>query len=111
MKERANQKGALLSGGEQQMLTIARTLMGNPELLMVDEPTEGLAPVMVEEVRDVLAEINKAGVSILLIEHNLKVALYLASRVYLMGKAHLGFAGTVEELEANPEIKAKYLEV
>jgi branched-chain amino acid transport system ATP-binding protein len=111
MKERANQKGALLSGGEQQMLTIARTLMGNPELLMVDEPTEGLAPVMVEEVRDVLAEINKTGVSILLIEHNLKVALHLADRVYLMGKAHLGFTGTVEELEADPEIKAKYLEV
>ena len=111
MKERSNQKGALLSGGEQQMLTIARTLMGNPELLMVDEPTEGLAPVMVEEVRDVLAEINKTGVSILLIEHNLKVALHLANRVYLMGKAHLGFTGTVEELEANPEIKAKYLEV
>jgi branched-chain amino acid transport system ATP-binding protein len=111
MKERANQKGALLSGGEQQMLTIARTLMGNPELLMVDEPTEGLAPVMVEEVRDVLAEINKTGVSILLIEHNLKVALHLADRVYLMGKAHLGFTGTVEELEADSEIKAKYLEV
>ena len=111
MKERSNQKGALLSGGEQQMLTIARTLMGNPELLMVDEPTEGLAPVMVEEVRDVLAEINKTGVSILLIEHNLKVALHLANRVYLMGKARLGFTGTVEELEADPEIKAKYLEV
>jgi branched-chain amino acid transport system ATP-binding protein len=111
MKERINQKGALLSGGEQQMLTIARTLMGNPELLMVDEPTEGLAPVMVKEVRDVLAEISKTGVSILLIEHNLKVALHLADRVYLMGKAHLGFTGTVEELEADPEIKAKYLEV
>jgi branched-chain amino acid transport system ATP-binding protein len=111
MKERQNQKGALLSGGEQQMLTIARTLMGNPVLLMVDEPTEGLAPVMVKEVRDVLADINKTGVSILLIEHNLKVALHLANRVYLMGKAHLGFTGTVEELEADPEIKAKYLEV
>lgn len=111
MKERANQKGALLSGGEQQMLTIARTLMGNPQLLMVDEPTEGLAPVMVKEVRDVLADINKTGVSILLIEHNLKVALSLAKRVYLMGKAHLGFTGTVEDLEAKPEIKAKYLEV
>jgi branched-chain amino acid transport system ATP-binding protein len=111
MKARSNQKGALLSGGEQQMLTIARTLMGNPDLLMVDEPTEGLAPVTVKEVRDILEEINKAGVSILLVEHNLKVALSLADRVYLMGKAYLGFAGTVEELEADPEIKAKYLEV
>ena len=89
MEHRANQKGALLSGGEQQMLTIARTLMGNPELLMVDEPTEGLAPVMVEEVRDVLAEINKTGVSILLIEHNLKVALHLAE---------LGCAVTIVEM-------------
>jgi branched-chain amino acid transport system ATP-binding protein len=111
MKERSNQKGALLSGGEQQMLTIARTLMGNPELLLVDEPTEGLAPVMVEEVRDVLADINKAGVSILLVEHNLKVAMSLADRVYLMAKAHLGFSGTRNELEARPDIRAKYLEV
>ena len=111
MKERSNQKGALLSGGEQQMLTIARTLMGNPELLLVDEPTEGLAPVMVAEVRDVLADINKAGVSILLVEHNLKVAMSLADRVYLMAKAHLGFSGTRNELEARPDIRAKYLEV
>ncbi len=81
------------------------------DLLMVDEPTEGLAPVTVKEVRDILEEINKAGVSILLVEHNLKVAMSLANRVYLMGKAHLGFAGTIEELEAQPEIRAKYLEV
>ena len=111
MKARTHQKGALLSGGEQQMLSIGRTLMGNPELLMVDEPTEGLAPVTVKEVRDILEEINKAGVSILLVEHNLKVAMSLADRVYLMGKAHLGFSGTKEELDARPDIRAKYLEV
>ncbi len=111
MRDRTNQKGALLSGGEQQMLTIGRTLMGNPRLLMVDEPTEGLSPVMVKEVRDVLAEICKSGISILLVEHNLKVAMSLADRVYLMGKAHLGFAGTLEELDANPEMRAKYLEI
>jgi len=111
LKDRANQKGATLSGGEQQMLAIARTLMGNPDLLLVDEPTEGLSPVLTNEVRDVLAEIGKAGVSILLVEHNLKVALSLASRVYLMGKAHLAFSGTVEELNANPEIRKTYLEV
>jgi len=111
MKERSHQKGALLSGGEQQMLAIGRTLMGNPDLLMVDEPTEGLAPVMVQEVRDVLSKINKAGVSILLVEHNLKVAMSLADRVYLMGKAHLGFTGTKAELETRPDIRAKYLEV
>ena len=111
MRDRTNQKGALLSGGEQQMLTIGRTLMGNPRLLMVDEPTEGLSPVMVKEVRDVLEEIGKSGISILLVEHNLKVAMSLANRVYLMGKAHLGFTGTLEELDANPEMRAKYLEV
>ena len=111
MKARTHQKGALLSGGEQQMLAIGRTLMGNPDLLLVDEPTEGLAPVMVHEVRDILKDINKTGVSILLVEHNLKVAMSLADRVYLMGKAHLGFTGTKEELDAQPDIRAKYLEV
>jgi branched-chain amino acid transport system ATP-binding protein len=111
LKERSNQNGALLSGGEQQMLAIGRTLMGNPELLMVDEPTEGLSPLLVKEVRDMIADINKAGVSILLVEHNLKVAMSLADRVYLMGKAHIGFKGTAEELEAQPEIREKYLEV
>jgi len=111
MKARTHQKGALLSGGEQQMLAIGRTLMGNPDLLLVDEPTEGLAPVMVQEVRDILKDINKTGVSILLVEHNLKVAMSLADRVYLMGKAHLGFTGTKEELDAQPDIRAKYLEV
>ena len=111
MRDRTNQKGALLSGGEQQMLTIGRTLMGNPKLLMVDEPTEGLSPVMVKEVRDVLEQISKSGISILLVEHNLKVAMSLADRVYLMGKAHLGFTGTIAELDADPEIRAKYLEV
>jgi branched-chain amino acid transport system ATP-binding protein len=111
MRERAMQKGRFLSGGEQQMLAIARTLMGNPQLLLVDEPTEGLAPLVVAEVRDVLAEINQAGVSILLVEHNLKVAMSLAHRVYLMGKAHVGFSGTIAELAARPEIRARYLEV
>jgi branched-chain amino acid transport system ATP-binding protein len=111
LEKRAHQKGMHLSGGEQQMLTIGRSLMGNPDLLLVDEPTEGLAPLMVKEVRDVLAEINKAGVSILLVEHNLKVAMSLAHRLYLMGKAHVGFTGTVDELKAHPEARAKYLEV
>lgn len=111
LKERTNQQGRFLSGGEQQMLAIGRSLMGNPKLLLVDEPTEGLAPLMVQEVRNVLAEINKAGVSILLVEHNLKVALSLSSRVYLMGKAHIGYNGSVEELKNNNEVRAKYLEV
>jgi len=107
MKGHTRQKGAHLSGGEQQMLAIARTLMGNPDLLLVDEPTEGLAPLMVKEVRD----INKLGVSILFVEHNLRVAMSLAHRIYLMGKAFLAFSGSVEELDAQPEIREKYLEV
>jgi len=111
LKERAQHKGKLLSGGEQQMLTIGRSLMGNPQLLLVDEPTEGLAPLLVKEVRDILEGINKAGVSILLVEHNIKVALSLANRVYLMGKAHIGFTGTMAELNGHPEARAKYLEV
>ncbi len=112
LEERCNQQGRFLSGGEQQMLAIGRSLMGNPRLLLVDEPTEGLAPIMVQEVRDILEEINKkAGVSILLVEHNLKVALSLAHRVYLMGKAHIGYQGSVEELRNNNEARAKYLEV
>jgi branched-chain amino acid transport system ATP-binding protein len=111
LKERAQSKGRFLSGGEQQMLTIGRSLMGNPDLLLVDEPTEGLAPLMVQEVRDILKEINKAGVSILLVEHNYKVAMSLANRVYLMGKAHVGFSGTKEDLDNNPEAREKYMEV
>ena len=109
--ERRKQLGGTLSGGEQQMLAIGRSLMGNPTLLLVDEPTEGLAPLMVKEVRNVLFEINQAGVSILLVEHNLKVALSLAHRVYLMGKAHIGFDGTVEELKDNRKARERYLEV
>jgi branched-chain amino acid transport system ATP-binding protein len=112
LKTRADQQGRYLSGGEQQMLTIGRALMGNPSLLLVDEPTEGLAPLMVMEVRDILEDLNKkVGVSILLVEHNVKVAMSLAHRIYLMGKAHIGFSGTKEELEANAEVRAKYLEV
>ena len=111
LKERIHQKGKHLSGGEQQMLTIGRSLMGNPELLLVDEPTEGLAPLLVKGVRDILEGINKAGVSILLVEHNIKVAVSLANSIYLMGKAHIGFAGTLEELKAQPEMREKYLGV
>lgn len=111
LKERQGSKGVLLSGGEQQMLAIGRSLMGNPELLLVDEPTEGLAPLLVWEVRDMLENIKKAGVAILLVEHNLKVAMSLAQRIYVMKKAELAFAGTVEELDARPDIREKYLEV
>jgi branched-chain amino acid transport system ATP-binding protein len=111
LKERQGSKGALLSGGEQQMLAIGRSLMGNPELLLVDEPTEGLAPLLVKEVRDMLEDIKKTGVAILLVEHNLKVAMSLAQRIYIMKKAEVAFTGTAEELDARPDIREKYLEV
>lgn len=110
LKERTHQMGGLLSGGEQQMLSIGRSLMGNPRLLLVDEPSEGLSPIMVQEVRNVLAEINKAGVSVLLVEHNLKVALSLASRVYLMSKACIGCQASSVEVRDNHELRAQYLE-
>jgi branched-chain amino acid transport system ATP-binding protein len=111
LETRRENKGAHLSGGEQQMLAIGRSLMGNPDLILVDEPTEGLAPLLVKEVRNMLEGINKVGVSILLVEHNFKVAMSLARRVYVMKKAQLAFEGTVEELAAQHEIREKYLEV
>ena len=91
--------------------TPAGLIAMQPPLILLDEPTEGLSPVLTREVRDVLENIGNTGVSILLVEHNFKVAISLANRVYLMDKAFAGFTGTVEELNANPEIQAKYLEV
>ena len=111
LETRQKSKGANLSGGEQQMLAIGRSLMGNPDLILVDEPTEGLAPLLRKEVRDMLASISKTGVSILLVEQNFKVAMSLAKRVYVMKKACCAFAGTVEELAARDDIREKYLEV
>lgn len=111
MRERTHQKGGHLSGGEQQMLTIGRALMGNPGLLLVDEPTEGLSPAMVDTVRDILLDVRKSGVSILLVEHNFKMAMSVADRVYLMGKAHIGYSGTVEELANDPKTRTRFLEV
>ncbi len=93
------------------MLSIWRALMGNPKLLLVDEPSEGLTQIMVQEVRNVLVEINKAGVSILLVEHNLKVAVSLAHRVCLMSKACIGCEVSVEEVKNKHELRARYLEV
>lgn len=111
LEKRQKSKGANLSGGEQQMLAIGRSLMGNPDLLLVDEPTEGLAPILKKEVRDMLDSISKTGVSILLVEHNFKIALSLAKRVYVMKKGSCAFAGTAEELLSREDIRKKYLEV
>lgn len=111
LADRRHQRGTTLSGGEQQMLTIARTLMGNPKLLLVDEPTEGLAPLIRRMVADILKEINLAGVSILLVEQNMKVALNLAQRGYVMSKGQIVFSGTSQEIREAKDIRRRYLEV
>lgn len=111
LKDRDRQKGAYLSGGEQQMLTIARTLMGNPEVMLLDEPTEGLAPKIIETVEQVIQDIYQHGVAILLVEQNMRVALRLATRIYVMSKGNIVFQGTAQELKESSEIRRKYLEV
>jgi len=111
LKARQASKGGHLSGGEQQMLTIVRTLMGNPELLLLDEPTEGLAPMLVEIVSDVIREIHEAGISILLVEQSFEVILDLTTRAYVMSKGQIVFEGTSLMLADNREVREKYLEV
>ena len=111
LKNRQNSKGGYLSGGEQQMLTVARTLMGNPELILVDEPTEGLAPLIVKDVLEMLAAVRKSGVTILMVEQNFKGAVKIANRFYVMGKGRIVFMGSVEELMAAEDIRRSYLEV
>jgi branched-chain amino acid transport system ATP-binding protein len=111
LQVRDRQKGAYLSGGEQQMLTIARTLMGNPEILLLDEPTEGLAPKIVEALEEVVQNIYQYGMAILLVEQNMRVAMRLASRFYVMSKGSIVFHGTKQELREAHEIRQKYLEV
>jgi branched-chain amino acid transport system ATP-binding protein len=111
LRARQTSKGGHLSGGEQQMLTIVRTLMGNPELLLLDEPTEGLAPMLVDTVSDVVREIHKAGISILLVEQGFEVILDLTTRAYVMSKGQIVFDGTSWELADNREVRETYLEV
>lgn len=111
LRERAAAPGGALSGGEQQMLTICRTLMGDPDLIMIDEPTEGLAPQMVERIGELLTEVAKRGISILLVEQRLLVAMRISHRVYVMGHGHMVFEGTPAELLDNHEIRREWLEV
>jgi len=111
LKARQTSKGGHLSGGEQQMLTIVRTLMGNPELLLLDEPTEGLAPMLVSTVSDVIREIHEAGISILLVEQSFEVILDLTTRAYVMSKGQIVFEETSQVLADNREVREKYLEV
>ncbi|KAA0916883.1 ABC transporter ATP-binding protein [Aquicoccus porphyridii] len=111
LRERADVDAAVLSGGEKQMLTVCRSLMGDPDFVMIDEPTEGLAPKIVEQVGDMLEMIAKRGVSILLVEQKLTIALRIATRVYVMGHGRMVFEGTPEELTANEAIRKEWLEV
>jgi branched-chain amino acid transport system ATP-binding protein len=100
-----------LSGGEQQMLTIARALMGSPDLLLLDEPTEGLAPLIVRDLEQQILRLKDAGISILLSEQNIRSALKMITRAYVIDNGSIKFAGTKAELEANEEVKSKYLMV
>jgi branched-chain amino acid transport system ATP-binding protein len=111
LEARADVPGGALSGGEQQMLAMGRTLMGDPDLVMVDEPTEGLAPQMVERVARLLEEIAKRGASILLVEQKLTIALAIADRCYVMGHGRMVFEGTPSDLRAADEIRRDWLEV
>ncbi|MFO1134889.1 MAG: ABC transporter ATP-binding protein [Rhodoblastus sp.] len=111
LEERADTPAGVLSGGEQQMLTMCRTLMGDPDLVMIDEPTEGLAPMMVELVAKLLGEIAERGISILLVEQKLTIALKISRRLYVMGHGHIVFEGTPAEFAANESVRQEWLEV
>jgi len=109
--ERSNVNGGLISGGEQQMLTICRTLMGDPDFIMIDEPTEGLAPKLVEQVGRLIEEIAQRGVSVLLVEQKLSIALKISQRLYIMGHGKIVFEGTPDDLKSDETIKKEWLEV
>ena len=111
LEERADTPAGVLSGGEQQMLTMCRTLMGDPDLVMIDEPTEGLAPMMVELVAKLLGEIAERGISILLVEQKLTIALKISRHLYVMGHGHIVFEGTPAEFAANTRVREEWLEV
>jgi branched-chain amino acid transport system ATP-binding protein len=111
LEERIDTPGGVLSGGEQQMLTICRTLMGDPDLIMIDEPTEGLSPQMVARVAEMIGEIAARGVSVLLVEQKLTIALKLSQRLYVMGHGHVVFEGTPAALSANEAVRREWLEV
>ncbi|APV49028.1 ABC transporter ATP-binding protein [Betaproteobacteria bacterium GR16-43] len=111
LRERADVAAGVLSGGEQQMLTLCRTLMGDPKLVMIDEPTEGLAPMIVALVAQFLDQVRKRGIPILLVEQKLDIALELSERVYVLGHGKVVFEGTPAELRARPEIRKEWLEV
>ncbi|HTY26347.1 MAG TPA: ABC transporter ATP-binding protein [Desulfomonilaceae bacterium] len=111
LRHRDSFKGGNLSGGEQQMLTIGRTLMGDPSLVLIDEPTEGLAPQVVETVVNVIEEIHRSGASVVLVEQSMDVVMDLADSVMIMNKGEIVYKGTPDDLQASPHIIETYLEV
>ncbi len=111
LRERLEQKGKSLSGGEQQMLAIGRGLVTRPRLMLVDEPTEGLAPIVIQNLTGILAEINRRGTTILLVEQNLDVALALSHRLYVMDQGRIQFEGTPDTLRRDPTVQRRFLGV
>ena len=111
LAERAQNRANKLSGGEQQMLAIGRALMSNPTLLLMDEPTEGLAPLLVREVGRIIAELKRAGLSILLVEQNLPMAASVADRVHVLNRGQIVYSGRPAELLADEDVKSRYLGV
>jgi len=111
LKERQHTEAGVLSGGEQQMLTLCRTLMGDPDLIMIDEPTEGLAPKIVELVAEYLKELKRRGIAVLLVEQKLAIALEISERCYVMGHGRIVFEGTPADLRGNAYIRKEWLEV
>ncbi|MCI5107146.1 MAG: ABC transporter ATP-binding protein [Pseudomonadales bacterium] len=111
LAERADVHGGVLSGGEQQMLCMCRTLMGDPDMIMIDEPTEGLAPKLVEQVGNLLKEIARRGIAILLVEQKLAIALEISQRVYIMGHGKIVWEGSPQDLMTADDVRAEWLEV
>jgi branched-chain amino acid transport system ATP-binding protein len=111
LRERIAHRGRFLSGGEQQMLAIARGLVSRPAVMLVDEPTEGLAPLLVQNLTEILTAINRRGTTILLVEQTLEVALALSHRVYVMDQGQIQFEGTPEQLRRDPTIQQRFLEI
>jgi branched-chain amino acid transport system ATP-binding protein len=111
LRERRDTPAGVLSGGEQQMLAICRTLMGDPDLIMIDEPTEGLAPQAVERIAELLRNIAERGIAILLVEQKLTIALRISHRLYVMGHGRMVFEGSPEDLRANQSVRQSWLEV
>jgi branched-chain amino acid transport system ATP-binding protein len=109
LRELVDRPGGFLSGGEQQMLTIARTLMGNPELLLLDEPSEGLAPLVVDHLKEQIGQLKREGLTILLAEQNVEFCLDLADRVYVLEKGHIRYSGTAQAFREDESIRAQYL--